>query len=134
MFGLIASFISGPYGLLLKIGAIVLVIGTIWFAGVRFEHNRLLPKIEEAQSSAEKWAKVASNRRVQIEAQNEAVEGLKVAHDLRVSELNKRLAMAILEGQKVRDKAEKKAEAIIALPLAGNECEQVFQLIDEARK
>lgn len=134
MFGLIASFISGPYGLLLKIGAIVLVIGTIWFAGVRFEHNRLLPKIEEAQSSAEKWAKVASNRRVQIDAQNQAVVALKAESDRRVKAMQERLKQANSEASQFRDAAERRADILANMNLPENECAATFALIDEARK
>ena len=131
---ILTAFLSGPYGFMLKIGVVVAVIGAIWFAGVRFEHNRLLPKIEAAKSDAELWKKTADNRLNLIQAQNSAFEGLKAAYELRVSELNKRLATAILEGQNYRKKAEKKAEAIIALPVSKNECTALTELIDEARK
>lgn len=129
MFGLMASL---PH--VAKIATVVAVIATIWFAGVRFEHNRLLPKIEAAKSEAELWRRTSENRKTLIDAQNKAVEGLRSAHELQVSELNKRLATAILEGRKIRMAAETKVKVLESLKLSDNECAAVFQLIDEARK
>ena len=134
MFGLITTFLAGPYGFLLKLGMVVLVLGGIWFAGVRFEHNRLLPKIEAAKSEADLWQQTADNRKTLIEAQNQAVESIKAAHDKRVADLNERLATAILEGRRIRMAAETKVKVLESLKLSENECTAVFQLIDEARK
>lgn len=134
MFGLLTTFLAGPYGFMLKLGTILLILGTIWFAGVRFEHNRMLPKLEAAKSDAELWQKTAENRKSLIEAQNAAVEGLKVAHELRVSTLQKKLATAILEVKNFREAAERRADLLANMELPENECSAVFALIDQARK
>ena len=126
--------LAGPYGLLLKIGMIVLVLGGLYLFGYKEGRESMAPKVEAAKSEAELWRKTADNRKTLIEAQNQAVASLKEKHDAEVSAMNKRLATAILEGRKFRIAAEKKADAILSMKLSDNECTALTELIDEARK
>jgi hypothetical protein len=128
------AFLSGPWGIVLKIGAIVLVIGTIWLNGRHNGVESMIPKVEEAESRAESYAKTAQNYKTALNAQNQAIERIKEESDRKARELNKRLATAILEGQKIREAAANRETTILTLKTTGTECEQVFQLIDEARK
>jgi len=128
------ALLAGPYGLLLKIGMIVLVLGGLYLFGYKEGRESMTPKVEAAKSEAELWRKVADNRKTLIQAQNQAVASLKAKHDAEVSAMNKRLATAILEGRKIRQAAEKKADAILSMKLSDNECTALTELIDEARK
>jgi hypothetical protein len=134
MIGLLTTFMAGPWGVVAKIATVVAIVAAIWFAGVRFEHNRMLPKLEAAKSEAELWQKTAENRKILIEAQNKAVEGLKASADLRISTLRNKLAVANSEASKFRDMAEKRENAVLNLPLSDDECTALKQLVDEARK
>lgn len=131
---MITDLFAGPYGLLLKIGTIVLVLGGLYLFGYKEGRESMAPKVEAAKSEAELWRKVADNRKTLTEAQNQAVASLKEKHDAEVSAMNKRLATAILEGRKIRKAAEKKADAILSKKLSENECTALTELIDEARK
>lgn len=134
MFGLAATFLAGPYGLLLKIGAIVAVIGAIWFHGRSSGVESMQPRVEAAESAAALWETTAKNRLTLIQAQNTAVEALRQAQATKVSIMEKKLATAILEGQKWRDAADRRADILANLELPPGECEGLVVLIDEARK
>jgi hypothetical protein len=134
MIGLLTTFMAGPWGFVAKIATVVAIVTAIWFAGVRFEHNRMLPKLEAAKSEAELWQKTAENRKTFIEAQNQAVEGLKASADLRVSTLRRKLAVANSEASKFRDMAEKRAADLKNMELPKDECQAMAKLVDEAGK
>lgn len=130
----IFAFFSGPWGLLLKFGAIVAVIGGIYLFGYKKGVDHLRPKVEAAESAAQLWQETAKNRKTLIEAQNQAVAGLKAESDRRVKAMQERLKQANSEASKFRDAAERRADILANMNLPENECAATFALIDEARK
>ena len=132
--GFLLTFLSGPYKFLIMGAAILAAIAGIYLYGRHAGVESMRPDVEAAKSEAELWKKTADNRKTLIEAQNQAVAGLKAASDMRVSNLKNQLAVANSEASKFRKEAEKKAETLLTMKLPENECSAVFSLIDEARK
>ena len=134
MFGLVTTFLAGPYGFLLKIAAVAAIVGAIWFAGARFEHNRLMPKLAALEADAALWEQTAETRLRMMQVQNKAVEGLQAAQKEKLRIRDEKLAKARMEADKWRDSAERKAEILARLELPENECQALVKLVDEARR
>ena len=132
--GAILTFFAGPWGLVSKILIFAAILGGIWLHGRHNGVKAMEPKVEAAESAAQLWQKTAENRKTLIEAQNTAVDALRQAQATRVGIMEKKLATAIVEGQKWRDAAERRADILATMPLPENECQALAVLIDEARK
>ena len=120
------------YGMLAL--ALIAALGGIWLHGRSAGVESMRPKLEAAKSDAENWRVAAENRKTIIEAQNQAVAGLKASNELRVSTLRKQLAVANSEASKFRKIADEKANTLLNMKLSENECQALVQLVDEARK
>lgn len=128
------AFFSGPWGLLLKFGAIVAVIGGIWLHGRSAGVDSMQAKYDSAMALAALFQQTAQTRKTQIDAQNQAVVALKAESDRRVKAMQERLKQANSEASQFREVAEKRKNAVLNLPLSENECTALKQLVDEARK
>src|SRR5512139_2639056 len=119
----LTTLFAGPYGLLLKIAAVAAIVGAIWLHGRSSGVKSMVPEVEAAQSQAALWQKTAENRLGLIQAQNQAVEGLKASFDMKYQAMQKKLAVANSEASKFRDIAERRAEILSRLELPENECQ-----------
>lgn len=130
----LTGLFSGPYGVLLKIGMVVLIVGSIWLHGRHAGVESMRPKLAEAESKAALWEQTAENRLKLMQAQNEAVEGLRAAQKEKLRLRDEKLAKASIEADKWRTAAERQADILARLELPENECTALTVLIDEARK
>jgi hypothetical protein len=134
MIGLLTTFLAGPYGLLLKIGAVIAIVAGIWLHGRHAGVESMVPRLEAAKSDAELWQKTAGNRLKLIQAQNDAVEGLKHAQETKLALMKDKVAKAEREAVSWRKQAEQRANDMLGLELSKDECTALKQLVDEARK
>lgn len=133
MFGFLATFLAGPYGFLLKIGAVVAIVGGIYLYGRHAGVESMVPKVEAAESAALLWQTTAANRLKLMQAQNLAVEALKTAHDTKLKIRDAKLTDVKREADKWRDVAQRREEILANLELPPGECDSLFVLIDAAR-
>ena len=134
MFGILATFLAGPYGFLLKIAAVVAIVGGIYLYGRHAGVESMRPKLAAAESNAALWETTAENRLRLMQVQNKAVEGLQAAQKEKLRMRDEKLAKALIEADKWRDAAERRADLLANLELPENECTALTVLIDEARK
>ena len=133
MFGLVTTFLAGPYGFLLKIAAVMAVIGGIYLYGRHAGVESMRPKLAEAESNAALWESTAENRLKLMQVQNAAVEGLRAAQKEKLRIRDEKLAKALIEADKWRDTAERRADLLANLELPENECKALVTLVDTAR-
>ena len=128
---------SSPFAPLIKYGLILLAvsafIGGIYLSGRSAGVKAMQSKVETAQSETALWKQTADNRATMIEAQNKAVDELKSAADRRITELNKKLAMAVSEDQKAQKDIKERETYLYKLELPKNECEALYTLVDTYR-
>lgn len=129
------AFLLSPITRYAAIGlAILAAVTGIYLKGRSDGKETMRPKLEAAQSAADNWKQAADNRKTLIEAQNRAVAALKAENEARISDIQKKLAVANSEASKIRRQATDSATAILTMKVTGTECQQLEQLIDEARK
>lgn len=129
----LTGLFSGPYGFLLKIGMVVLIIGSAWLYGKHAGVESMRPKIAEAESKADLWEQTAENRLKLMQAQNNAVEGLRAAQEEKLRIRDEKLTAARIEADKWRNVAERRADILANLELPENECKALVDLVDAAR-